>query len=209
MTQRAIFRCAQRAAARMVRGSSPSGRMMRFDHSTGTLGDSIAKCRRRHSRFHRDGGAGSDPVRVDVERHVVHPELDAFEIVFRHFGVHPVEVGRCLPAVGLHAQDGQTRFEPRLAKIPHWLVHFEFTCENQPGDRRFQRCEGDCHQNIAAIDRSDQNGPRLERVQHVGHRAREQGDFFGPAGLDLTFVQHPGAQVASDIDGPAGCKLGI
>ena len=140
---------------------------------------------------------------------MVHSKLDALEIVFRHFGIHPVEMGRGFPTVCFDAQNGQSGVKSRLAKIPHALVEVETTRQDQPGHRRFQRRQSDRHHDITAIDRCDQNRPRLKRVQHVGHGARKEGNFLCTAGLNLAFVQHFRAKVPSDVDCAAGRQVGI
>ena len=140
---------------------------------------------------------------------MVHSELDAFEIVFRHLRIHPIELGGSFPTVRFDAQNGQSGVKPGLAKIPHALVEVEITRQDQPGHRRLQGRQGDRHHDIAAIDRRHQNRPRLERVQHVRHGARKQGNFLYPTGLNFTLVQHLRTEVPGDVDGATGRQLGI
>jgi hypothetical protein len=154
-TQRAIVRCAQRAAARIVRGSSPSGKNDSFLESSRALGDPVTEGRRGHPGFPGVTECeATNPHRYSAP--VIHSELDALKIVLRHFRARLTEQGSGLPAIGLGAHDGETRFKPWPAKIPHTLIQLEFSCQHQSRHRRFQSGERDSHHHIAAIDRRDQ-----------------------------------------------------
>ena len=74
---------------------------MRFSSGAGSLGDPVAKGRRRHPSLYGDCSVRSDPVGVDVYRDMVHSKLDALDVVLRHFGIHLIEMGRGFPTVRL------------------------------------------------------------------------------------------------------------
>ncbi len=180
-----------------------------FLRRSGTLGDPIAKCRRRHARFDGNRGTGSDPIRIDVKGDVIHPELNAFDIVLRHLRIHLMEVGGRFPAVRFDSDHGQASFQAGCTEIPDALIQVKPSREHQPGDGSLQGRQGNGHDHVAAINWRHQNRPCLESMEHVGNGARQHRNFLHPASLNFALVQHLTAQVTGDIDSATGRQFRI
>ena len=166
------------------------------------LGQLVAEGRRRQAAA-TFGGRGQrlDPVSVNVVGNVFLNFLNALVIVNRNFEVEALQAQGGLPGVGVHHKDRQAGRECTFAQLADARVHFVSTGQQQRADfNAVHGGEAGGDQNIRTVCGSHQQRTGTEVFEHVRDAARAEGDRLHAAGVDVTFVDDGGIQVASHID---------
>lgn len=181
-----------------------------FVGGAGEFGEFEAEGGGGEAGFDGDGGVGGDPCAVDVAGDEVHAELDAFEVVGGDLVAHFGDVGGGVPAVGFDVEDGEAGFDGGSAEVEDAGGDFGFAGEQEAGEVdvvEAGKAGGD--DDIAAVGGGDEKVAGHKRVEHVGHGAGEQVEFFDATRFHFAFKERGGVEVAGDVDGAAGADFGV